>query len=799
MPTGLPSPLPSPAPAPPPALAARRGPPAAVDRPPAGRNNPLRRLGAILYRFRWVVPLPILAAAALGVAASRRVKPEYVARATVWVEADEGAMGNEGTGPIRSADLLQSDAWVELLRSYAVLDPVVREERLYLSYPVARDSTLFRTFLLKESFRPGGYRLTVDASGRGFELATREGVTLQRGAAGDSVGNGAGFAWLPPPGTLAAGRRVEFEVTTPRDAAYRLGERLVTRLAKNGTFLRLELEGTDPGRIASTLNTLTGRYVTVAGDLKRARLKELEGILQEQLAYAAASLQEEETALQRFRVGTITLPTDRGSPIVPGVEATQDPAFGNFFGLNLEREQLRRDREALQRALASGTGGGVSVAALEVLPSVQRSSQIASALQELTAKRAEARVLSAQYTDLYKPLSRLQGEIATLETQTIPALASGLLGELNAREATVEGLIRSASGQLRGIPPRAIEEARLRRRVDIAENLYKLLQQRYEEARLAAVTSIPDVRVLDEAAVPYSPVRDARLQIIFLFSMAGVGLVVAGAVLFDRFNPRLAYPEQVTEGLGLPILGAIPRARAAAALRGQDAAQLSESFRNLRLGLVHASGAAGPFTLTITSPGSGDGKSFVSSNLAATFSEQGQRTILVDGDVRRGTLHRALGCSRKPGLMDFLAGERSAEEIIQRTQYPNLDFISVGTRSGPGPELLGTGRMAELFAHLRASYGVILVDSPPMGACVDPLVLATLTRDMLVVLRTDATDRQLAEWNLQVVDRLPIRVLGAAVNGISVRGVYRAYGYMDGYAYEPLVEDAGRVALPAGV
>jgi capsular exopolysaccharide synthesis family protein len=797
MPTGLPSPLPSPAPASPPVPAARRAPPAAADRAPAGRNNPLRRLGAILYRFRWVVPLPIVAAAALGVAASRQVKPEYVARATVWVEADEGAMGSEGTGPIRSADLLQSDAWVELLRSYAVLDPVVREERLYLSYPVARDSTLFRTFRLKDSFRPGTYTLEVDGSGRGFQLAAGEGVTLQRGAVGDSVGSEAGFAWLPPPGALAAQRRVEFEVTTPRDAAYRLGERLVTRLAKNGTFLRLELEGTDPRRIASTLNTLTERYVTVAGELKRARLKELEGILQEQLAYAAASLQEEETALQRFRVGTITLPTDRGSPIVPGVEATQDPAFGNFFGLNLEREQVRRDREALQRAM--GAGGGVSVAALEVLPSVQRSSQIAHTLQELTAKRAEARVLAAQYTDLYKPLARLQGEIAALETQTIPALASSLLGELNAREATLEGLIRSASGQLRGIPPRAIEEARLRRRVDIAEDLYKLLQQRYEEARLAAVTSIPDVRVLDEAAVPYSPVRDPRLQIIFLFSMAGVGLVVAGAVLFDRFNPRLAYPEQVTEGLGLPILGAIPRARAAAALRGHDAAQLSESFRNLRLGLVHASGAAGPFTLTITSPGSGDGKSFVSSNLAATFSEQGQRTVLVDGDVRRGSLHRALGCSRKPGLMDYLAGERSADEIIQRTPYPNLDFIAVGTRSGPGPELLGTGRMAELFAHLRATYGVILVDSPPMGACVDPLVLATLTRDMLVVLRTDATDRQLAEWNLQVVDRLPIRVLGAAVNGISVRGVYRAYGYMDGYAYESIAEDAGRPALPAGV
>ncbi|HEX8904427.1 MAG TPA: hypothetical protein VF771_06280, partial [Longimicrobiaceae bacterium] len=83
----------------------------------------------------------------------------------------------------------------------------------------------------------------------------------------------------------------------------------------------------------------------------------------------------------------------------------------------------------------------------------------------------------------------------------------------------------------------------------------------------------------------------------------------------------------------------------------------------------------------------------------------------------------------------------------------------------------------------------ILIDSPPIGACVDPLVLATLSRDMLMVLRNGATDRQLAEWNLDLVDRLPIRVLGAVVNGISPKGAYRSYGYLHGYDYQPVPED----------
>ncbi|HEX8906790.1 MAG TPA: P-loop NTPase, partial [Longimicrobiaceae bacterium] len=692
--------------------------------PRRGRSSALQRIRAVLYRARWVLPLPLALGIGAGFWAARHVRPEYVARATIWVDAEPaGAM--DRSGPLRSADLLQSRAWVELLRSFTVLDPVVRQERLYLTYPEPADSAVFSTFQLSDKFRPGEYRLTVSPGGRTFRLATRAGVTLQRGRVGEAVGGTAGFTWHPAPAALRKGRDIDFTVETPRDAAVKLQKQLVTNMAENGNFLRLELKGTDPERITSTLNTLTERYVAVAGDLKRAKLKELERILGQQLGYAAGNLQREEASLQGFRVSTITLPTDRGSPVTPGLEVTQDPVFNNFFSLNMEREQIQRDRDEIARAMA--LGGTAGTTALEAIPSVQKSSALAQALQELTTKRAELRAMQAQFTDLYQTLQRLRGQVETLERQTLPGLAQRLDSELAGRQQGIDRLVSSASTQLRGIPPRAIEEARLRRRVAIAEDLYKLLEQRYEEARLSTVTTIPDIRVLDPATVPYSPARDPRWQMIFMLSLAGLGLGVAGAMLYDRANPRLAYPEQVTEGLGLPILGAIPRARGGIGSGKAVSPQLPEAFRSLRLGLSHAGGADGPLAVTISSPGSGDGKSFVSANLALTFAEQGYRVILLDADLRRGALHQLLGCRRKPGLADFLAGGATAAEVIQSTPYPRVDFIAGGTRAGRGPELLGTAAMSELLADLRSQYDVVLVDSPPIGACVDPLVLATLT------------------------------------------------------------------------
>src|SRR5690606_17800411 len=128
----------------------------------------------------------------------------------------------------------------------------------------------------------------------------------------------------------------------------------------------------------------------------------------------------------------------------------------------------------------------------------------------------------------------------------------------------------------------------------------------------------------------------------------------------------------------------------------------------------------GSVCLTISSPMPGDGKSLISSNLALSFAEAGFRTILVDGDIRRGELHRTFGLDRRPGLLDYLAREMSLEAVLRSTSHPKLTLITGGTRLRNGPELLGSTRMRDLGADLRTRYDAVIFGSPPLGAGIDP-------------------------------------------------------------------------------
>jgi capsular exopolysaccharide synthesis family protein len=186
--------------------------------------------------------------------------------------------------------------------------------------------------------------------------------------------------------------------------------------------------------------------------------------------------------------------------------------------------------------------------------------------------------------------------------------------------------------------------------------------------------------------------------------------------------------------------------------------------------------------LTVSSPEPGDGKSLVSSNLALSFAEAGYRTLLIDGDIRRGELHRMFNTDRRPGLLDCLRGEATLEEIPRATTHNNLTLIPCGTRHHHGPELLGSAAMRDLMATLKARYNVIIVDSPPLGAGIDPFVLGTATGNIMLVLRSGETDRAMAEAKLKLLDRLPVRILGAVLNDVRTSDVqYKYYRYVYGY------------------
>jgi polysaccharide biosynthesis transport protein len=748
------------------------------EQPPASAPQ-LQRYLAALRRNRWLILAVTVLGAAAGGFGARYARPIYEAQTVFMIEVSTSQSFSQG--PIRAGELLQSSAWIDLLRSFLVLDHVVQEQRLFI-HTADENRPVFGNFALGSQFQPGEYTLKLDRGAGTFVLSSN-GVEVDKGPLGAPIGSQLGFDWTIPRDSLPPAEAIDFTIVNPRDEAVRLSMEIVPSLAPEGNFMRISLADTDPVRATATLNSLANRYVTVAAELKRDKYDQLTAVLEEQRQATETKLTEAEAQLETFRVSTATLPTDRGAPVNAGLEITRDPVMDRFFAMKIDADQLRNDREMLERILIEAQTAPAALDGLSMIGPVQYAPALKEALDTRLLKRAELRALQERYTDEYPAVVAVKDAISRLEQFEIPRLGNEYRAQMQARENDMQSQIGSASAELRQIPPRAIEEARLERQVATAENLQLMVKQRFEEARLAAASTIPDVRVLDTAVVPTTPSRDPRRLILALGLLGSLGISIAGVLLLDRFDPRLRYPDEVTYGMGLSILGVVPKVKQLAGTAGKEvAAHAAEAFREIRLNLLHAHGAAGPVMVTITSPGSGDGKSFLSANLGLAFADQGYRTLIIDGDTRRGTLHRSLGVDRVPGLTDFLAGSASIHEVVQESKYPNVYLIGAGTRMSNGPELLSSKRMTDLLYQLKPQFGVILVDTPPLGAGVDAFALATLTRNLLLVLRTGTTDRAMAIAKLGMLDRLPVRLLGAILNGTpSDAHAYRYYSYLPGY------------------
>jgi len=731
---------------------------------------------AALRRYKWLILGLTVLGTLGGVFVSRFIDPEYTASAKIWIEPNPGQ-----AGPIRAPELLSEYAWSELLSTWVVLDSAALKAKLYLQTS-PDDSVLFETFNTSGEITPGRFSLDVTADGGQYILRNDQ-ATVETGVPGDSIGRALGFEWIPSAEILAQKRAVSFTVTKPRAVAAAIRTGLNPRITGDGSFLDLSFTGNDPRIVAKTLNAVVDQFILVAAEQKRRKLTVQLEALEDQVDIAANDLRQKENALENFRVRTITLPNE-GVPVAAGLASTQPTVMTNYFQQRMTLDALQQDRRAIQEALARSATNSATIEAFQAISKVQSSPELSGALQQLAAEEAGLRTDLFVYTEDHRLIRDRKERIRTLRTQTIPQLAQALAGELAIQESAIEEQLGTASRELQQIPTRTITEQRLTREKNSAEVLFQKLQDNYELTKFALASTLPDVRLLDAAVPPQRPSRNTAPQIWFLGLAGSLAAGVLLALVLDRLDRRVRYPDQVTRDLGLTILGAIPAIRKVKVGKrdADEASQVVEAFRTIRLNLAHSYGAAGPVLLTISSPGPGDGKSLVSANLALSFAEAGYKTLLLDGDIRRGELHRMFGLNRQPGLLDFLTQEATLDEVLKPTTHRGLTVLPCGTRRHRGPEMLGSPPMTELMAEVKSRFNAIVVDSPPLGAGIDPFVLGTATGHMLLVLRSGETDRQMAEAKLRLMDRLPIRMLGAVLNDIQTQsGAYRYYSYVYGY------------------
>jgi capsular exopolysaccharide synthesis family protein len=747
-------------------------------------RQPLERAVSAIRRYRWLIVAIFLVAVGAGFVATRFIAPLYDVHATIWIQAETPM--SQRVGAFKSEELLNSQAWVELLKSPRVVDAVVTKLALYLNPANPADSAAFRSFTVSNRFMPGQYELQVDRDQKRWHLQLLTAQVADSGGVADSVGKAIGFHWVLPAEVFsgAGTKKIQFTVSTPRETALGYAGRLQTSLPTGSTFLRLTMSGPNPRTIAGTMNAWMHEYVDVAGTLKKQNVVEYLRILSDQLSTAERSLHDAENKLEQFKVTTITLPGEN-TPIAPGIQATTNPALSNYFNQKFQYDDLKHDREALEKILANPSDS-VSVEAALLIPSVAQipsAQALRDAFNNLNKARADLATARQAFTDEYPIIRDFKNNIDQLQTQTIPRLAQNLLTQLQAREAEYERRISGESHDLQAIPARTIEEMRLQRQVDVQAQLYGTVKTTYTQAELSEASTTPDVTILDSAIAPLSPSANTTSRVMVLAVLLGLGGAIGLAILLDTIDGRIRYPEQVTNELGLPIATAIPRfPRGTVNTRSpEQVATLVEAFRSLRMHVRHAGST--PITFAVSSPQPGDGKSFVSANLAMSFADAGYRTVLVDGDTRRGMAHEVFGVSMEGGLTDFLAGQVDLTQVVRQTSHSLLGFVSCGRRRPNSPELLTSAALPRLVGELRNRFDIVLFDTPPLNAGIDAYAVGSAVGNMVVVFRAGKTQRKLAAAKLMLVDRLPIQIIAAVLNAVQLDGEFQYYGYASGYDY----------------
>lgn len=756
----------------------------------------LGRYVSALRRYKWLIAIMTLLGIAGGIIATRFITPSYQVDTTIVIGESP-----DPKGPVAPQATMREEAWRELLLSFAILDPVARQSGSFLTPNSEADSAAFRGFEMTSDLQAGDYTLTANKATRKYDLAVkraRSTAVVESGTLGDSVGRTVGFAWVPNAEAVIARSPLKFEVTSPREAAADLRSRLTVYLPPESRFIKVSLRGKRPQPLATEMNAILREFVSEAAALKKKNLTDQRIALNEQLEQSSGNLQNLERQLKEFEV-KVSLEQPKGLPMLPNGLIVQDPASASFFNMKVQSETARRDREAVQALLASGPNTRITPEQLLSIPSLIASSpDLKAAIDELTKGEADLRTLRSRYTEQMPLVIAKAQEVERIKTQTLPSITRQLLEQLSRQESELDRRIAAASSDMQRIPATSIEESRLTRERDLAATLYADIKGRYQLAQLAEASAIPDVSVLDSAVAPLKPASNTAPMILLMVIGGCLGLGIVLAILLDLLDKRFRYPEQATHELGLDILGTIPTIRRGknGATRMEDEAQLVEAFRGLRLNVRNAANGSGPVTVAISSPGPGDGKSLISSNLALAFAEAGYRTLLIDGDIRRGQLHSTFGVPQRPGLVDHLTGDIVVEDVIRETSHGNLFLIPCGTRRHRGPELLAADTTVKMIRALRSRFDAIIVDTAPLGAGIDPYALGAAAGTMMLVLRTGQTDRKLAQAKLTTLDRLPVRLIGAVVNDVQAEGMYKYYAYLDGYG--TLDEDEGPRLVPAG-
>jgi capsular exopolysaccharide synthesis family protein len=336
--------------------------------------------------------------------------------------------------------------------------------------------------------------------------------------------------------------------------------------------------------------------------------------------------------------------------------------------------------------------------------------------------------------------------------------------------------LEAAKAEALDLQRRAVQYDSLKREAEAGKEVLNSLMARHKQADVAQALESSNLRVADPATVPQAPIRPRPALDLLIGIVLGGALSVGLALLRDRLDDTLKTPDDVRLGLPATLLAVIPQ-RAAGA--GEEGA-FAEGYRLLRAALGHTWREPGGRTVLVTSTAPGEGKTLTSVQLARALAAAGERALLIDADLRKPQAHEVLGARRSPGLVELMTGEARLEDAVQpRAGGP--DFLGSG---GAAPsDLLTADRIAPVLDAARRAYRWIVLDTSPVGAVADALVMAPAADGVVVVAGAESVPRAAVRRTLERVGDTGARVLGVVLNRARVDLHSHDYQHHYGHGY----------------
>ena len=565
-------------------------------------------------------------------------------------------------------------------------------------------------------------------------------------------------------------------------------DRIKVTPIRNSRLVDIGFEAKDPALSARIANTLARAYIDLNLETKLKATQDAMVWLNSRIEEERRKVEQAEQALLKYK--------QQHNIITDFSKDTESITAQKLAALNsqvIDAEMKRVEAETRYRqALAMEKTPSM----LDSIPEVMNNDmvrQIKSMEVELFKKQSE---LSKKYGANHPQIVAIRNELHTLQGRKAEEV-SRVINSLNntyrvalAREQSLKKALNEQKGESFNLNQKAINYTVLKREAESTKEMYDLVIKRFKETSMTENIRTGNIRVVDGAEIPKTPVKPKKSQNLLIGLVLGLALGIGLAFFLEYLDSTIRIPDDIKERLKIPYLGPVPAiAFAKTGNPGHKSEEdlvtitapkstASEAYRGIRTSLFFSAAENSPRAILVTSAAPSEGKTITAANIAVTMAQAGNRMLVIDCDMRRPKLHRLFNVPRDRGLSNVLVGNCGIDEAIIRTAVPGVDVIVAGPVPPNPSEMLGSPNMTRFLEEVRKRYDRVIVDSPPITAVTDAVILSRLVDGVLIVVRAGETHREIVKNGIGLLQGANARILGAILNGVSMgRDSYYYYQY----------------------